>query len=69
MEGFERTLHEVTAAQLTVDRKFEQSKFADMSSKFKADTNGPDVPRLQWEFLANKTAIISWDGTVSRRKR
>ena len=48
----------ITAAQLAVDRKIEQSQIPKIVREFEPGANGPDLLREQWTFLAYKPAFV-----------
>jgi len=49
---------EITAAELAIDRKVEQREVALAALQLKPNPNGPDIFRLEREFLADHSALI-----------
>lgn len=55
-------IHQIAATQLAVDRQVEHGQVANAMFVLKVDSDGPDVPRLEWWFLADQLPVKFDDG-------
>jgi hypothetical protein len=56
--------NEVAAPELTVDSQIEHRKIALAALYLEANTDGPDILRLQWALLTDQAPFVPWDALL-----